>query len=70
VLAAAAWQARARGGGLGVVSPRPRIRRLFAITGLDRQIWLARTVAEALAVLPPGWDMPLDGPHAGSHSPS
>jgi anti-sigma B factor antagonist len=70
VLAAAARQARARGGGLGVVSPRPLVRRLFAITGLDRQIWLARTVTEALAALASRRDMPLDGQHAGSHSPS
>jgi anti-anti-sigma factor len=64
VLAAAARQAREFGGDLGVASPRPLVRRLFAITGLDRQISLARTVTEALAVLTPGWDIPLDGPSA------
>jgi anti-sigma B factor antagonist len=70
VLAAAARKARARGGDLGVVTPRPRIRRLFAITGLDRHIPLARTVTEALAALSPGWATPLDGQYAGPHSPS
>jgi hypothetical protein len=29
------------------VCARPQVRRLFAITGLDRQISLARTVTEA-----------------------
>jgi len=55
VLAAAARQAAAAGGGgLHVVSGRYQVRRVFALTGLDRQIPLARTLAGALAGLPAG----------------
>ena len=54
VLAAAARQAAARGGSLHVVSARYQVRRVFALTGLDRQIPLARTLAGALAGLPAG----------------
>ncbi len=53
VLAAAARQAAA-GGSLHVVSGRYQVRRVFALTGLDRQIPLARTLAGALAGLPAG----------------
>jgi anti-sigma B factor antagonist len=52
VLAAAARQAAAAGGSLHVVSGRYQVRRVFALTGLDRQIPLARTLAGALAGLP------------------
>lgn len=52
VLAAAARQARSRGGSLHVVSARRQVWRLFAITGLDRHIPLARSLAEAAAALP------------------
>jgi len=48
VLAAAARQAAAAGGSLHVVSARYQVRRVFALTGLDRQIPLARTLAGAL----------------------
>jgi anti-sigma B factor antagonist len=54
VLAAAARQAAAAGGSLHVVSARYQVRRVFALTGLDRQIPLARTLAGALAGLPAG----------------
>jgi anti-sigma B factor antagonist len=54
VLAAAARQAAAAGGSLHVVSGRYQVRRVFALTGLDRQIPLARTLAGALAGLPAG----------------
>ena len=49
VLAAAARQAAAAGGSLHVVSGRYQVRRVFTLTGLDRQIPLARTLAGALA---------------------
>jgi anti-sigma B factor antagonist len=54
VLAAAARQAAAVGGSLHVVSARYQVRRVFALTGMDRQIPLARTLAGALAGLPAG----------------
>ena len=54
VLAAAARQAAAAGGSLHVISGRYQVRRVFALTGLDRQIPLARTLAGALAGLPAG----------------
>jgi anti-sigma B factor antagonist len=53
VLAAAARQAAAHRGSLHVISARHQVRQVFALTGLDRQIPLARTRAEALAGLPP-----------------
>jgi len=54
MLAAAARQAAGSGGSLHVVSARYQVRRAFALTGLDRQIPLARTLAGALAGLPAG----------------
>jgi anti-sigma B factor antagonist len=57
VLAAAARQAAVGGGSLHVVSARYQVRRIFALTGLDRQIPLARTRAEALAALHAGRDI-------------
>ena len=61
VLAAAARQAAAAAGSLHVVSGRYQVRRVFALTGLDRQIPLARTLAGALA----GSYWGIDGiPHA------
>jgi anti-anti-sigma factor len=51
VLAAAARQAADSGGSLHVVSARYQVRRVFALTGLDRQIPLARTLAGVLAGL-------------------
>jgi anti-sigma B factor antagonist len=60
-LAAAARSAAGSGAGLHVVSAGDRVRRLFAITGLDQQIPLARTVTEALARLPGGPDPAAPG---------
>ena len=54
VLAGAARQAAATGGSLHVVSGRYQVRRMFALTGLDRQIPLTRTLAGALAGLRAG----------------
>jgi anti-sigma B factor antagonist len=54
VLAAAARLAAARGGSLHVVSAQHQVRRIFTLTGLDGQLPLARTLAEALAGLPAG----------------
>ena len=54
VLAAAARQAAGSGGSLHVVSARYQVRRVFALTGLDRQIPLARTLTGVLAGLPAG----------------
>ena len=47
VLARVASQARAQGASLHAVCDRHLVRRLFAITGLDRQVPLARTVTDA-----------------------
>jgi anti-sigma B factor antagonist len=47
-LAGAARQAAAQGASLHVVCARSQTRRLFRVTGLDRQIPLARSLAEAL----------------------
>jgi len=47
VLAAAAGRAAARGGSLRVVCARPRIRRLFRCTGLDRTVPVADTLRAA-----------------------
>jgi anti-sigma B factor antagonist len=67
VLARAAKRATARGGTLHLVCARPRTRQLLAITGLDRRILLARTLAEAQATLPqdggtPDSQQPPQGP--------
>ena len=50
-LAGAAWQAAAHGASLRVVCARPRIRRLFRLTGLDQAVSLAGTLDEALGML-------------------
>jgi anti-sigma B factor antagonist len=55
-LAGAARQAAAHGASLHVVCARPQTRRLFRVTGLDRQIPLARDLAEALHALGAGRD--------------
>jgi anti-sigma B factor antagonist len=47
VLASAARRAAAHGASLHAVCARHQVQRLFTITGLDRQIPLARTVTEA-----------------------
>ena len=72
VLATAARQAAGSGGSLHVVSARYVIWRLFTITGLDRQIPLARTRAEAVAALRAGRGIRGGGnqPHAGSPGPA
>jgi anti-sigma B factor antagonist len=48
-LVGTAKHAAAYGGSLSLVSAPPKIRRLFHLTGLDRQISLAPTLDEALA---------------------
>ena len=53
-LAGAARQAAAHGSSLHVVCSRPQTRRLFRVTGLDRQVPLARDLAEALGALAAG----------------
>jgi anti-sigma B factor antagonist len=53
-LAGAARQAAAHGVSLYVVCSRPQTRRLFRVTGLDRQVPLARDLAEALGALEAG----------------
>jgi anti-sigma B factor antagonist len=55
-LAGAARQATAQGSSMYVVCARPQTRRLFRVTGLDRQIPLARDLAEVLRALDPGRD--------------
>ena len=50
-LADAARRAAAGGARLHVVCAQVRTRRLFALTGLDRQMPLARTLGEALQAL-------------------
>ena len=52
VLAGAARQA-VGGGSLHVVAARYQVRRIFALTGLDRHIPLARSLAGALASCAP-----------------
>ncbi len=53
-LVGAAKVAAEHGGGLHVVCARQQIRRLFRITGLDRSIPLASTLAEALPIMAAG----------------
>ena len=48
LLAGVARRAAAHGGSLRVVCARPRIRRLFGLTGLDRAVPVAGCLAEAL----------------------
>src|SRR2546430_96560 len=50
-LVGAANRAAAHGGSLHVVCVRPEIRQLFRLTGLDRRLAPARTLAEALDAL-------------------
>ena len=60
-LVGAANRAAACGGSLHAVCARHHVRRLFAITGLDRHIPLARTVREACQNLATAWDTSLSG---------
>jgi anti-sigma B factor antagonist len=55
-LAGAARAATEHGSSLHLVCARQQTRRLFRVTGLDRQIPLARNLAEALHTLDPGRD--------------
>jgi anti-sigma B factor antagonist len=55
-LAGAARRAAARGASLHVVCAQPRTRRLFRVTGLDRQLPLVRDLGEALQALGMGQD--------------
>jgi anti-sigma B factor antagonist len=50
-LAGAAREAAAQGVSMYVVCDRPQTRRLFRVTGLDRQIPLARDLAEVLRTM-------------------
>ena len=50
-LAGVAREAAAHGASLHVICARPQTRRLFRVTGLDRQIPLARDLAEVLDAL-------------------
>jgi len=54
VLVRAHRRALARGGELRLALPRPDVRRLFAITGLDRVIRQFASLDEALAQTPAG----------------
>jgi anti-sigma B factor antagonist len=62
VLASAARRAAARGASLHAVCARPQVQRLFIITGLGRQISLARTVTEACQNLAAGLGDPGQRP--------
>jgi anti-sigma B factor antagonist len=53
-LAGAAREAAALGASMYVVCARAQTRRLFRVTGLDRQIPLARDLAEVLRTLKTG----------------
>ena len=55
-LAGAAREATKHGTSLHVVCAQPQTRRLFRVTGLDRQIPLAHDLAEVLRVLGAGQD--------------
>ena len=56
-LAGAARQAADHGASLHVVCDQPQTRRLFRVTGLDRQVPLARNLAEVLRALGVGRDI-------------
>jgi anti-sigma B factor antagonist len=51
VLVGTAKRAAAHGGSLYAACARPKIRKLFRLTGLDRRIPLARTLDEAREAL-------------------
>jgi anti-sigma B factor antagonist len=55
-LAGAAREAAVHGTSLHLVCARPQTRRLFRVTGLDRQIPLAHDLAEVLRALGVGRD--------------
>jgi anti-sigma B factor antagonist len=60
-LVGAARRAAAHGASLHVVCARRQIRRLFRLTGLDRQIPLASTLSEALESLAAARDTSASG---------
>jgi anti-sigma B factor antagonist len=61
VLASAAGRAAARGASLHAVCGRYQVQRLFTITGLDRQIPLARTVTDACQNLAASREIRVNG---------
>ena len=61
VLPGAAARAAARGGSLQLAAAGRQVRRVLALTGLDRSIPLAATVAEARAALRSGPDSRANG---------
>jgi len=74
VLTRAASRAAACGASLHAVCARHQVQRLFTITGLDRQIPLARTVTEACQNLAAAWEIRVNGhrqhaPREGSGLP-
>ena len=72
-LAGAAARAAAHGASLHVVCARRQTRQLFRLTGLDRPIPLARTLAEAVKALAAGPDAPASGSgvrRTGDHLPA
>ena len=69
-LVGAARRAAAHGTSLHVVCARSQIRQLFHLTGLDRQLHLARTLTEALRALTapgtPTCELPQPAPASGT----
>jgi anti-sigma B factor antagonist len=67
VLARAAARAAARGGSLHLAAAGRQARRVLALTGLDRTIPLAASVAEARAALRSDPDSRVNGSTPGRH---
>ena len=69
-LVGAARRAAAHGTSLHVVCARSQTRQLFHLTGLDRQLHLARTLTEALQALTapgtPACELPQPAPASGT----
>jgi len=69
-LVGAARRADAHGTSLHVVCARAQTRQLFHLTGLDRQLHLARTLTEALQALTapgtPTCELPQPAPASGT----
>jgi anti-anti-sigma factor len=69
-LVGAARRAAAHGTSLHVVCARAQTRQLFHLTGLDRQLHLARTLTEALQALTapgtPACELPQRAPASGT----
>jgi anti-sigma B factor antagonist len=64
VLVGAANRAAAHGASLHVVCAKGRVRRLFAMTGLDRHLALARTTTQACRSVAAAGDVPRQRPPA------